>query len=168
MTILNAYLKLTESKLSIHFYYTVPKLCLHSGVVLLVRQGMVRWPRHCPRVDVVELAPRPWPPSLVALSFWIRTWSSPHEGRNSAVLSSRSQRQPAEDRRHGYNVDDRFGAWLVQLFRARNPCLAPPGRLPAGAQGIVCIFMMLSGTPGAGWGTSFESVHQCGQNMSEH
>ena len=109
-------------------------------------QGMVGRPLHSLRVDVVELAPRSWPPSLVTLSFWICTRGSPHEGGNRAVLSGRGQRQPAEDCRHGHNVDDRLGAWLVQLLRARDPRLAPPGRLPAGAQGIFCV---QSGTPGA-------------------
>ena len=135
----------TVDTLGAHFYPLSIKKC-NSGVVLLVRKGMVGRPRHCPRVDVVELAPRPWPPRLVALSLWIRTWGCPQEGRNRAVLSSRGQRQPAENRRHGHDVDDRFGAWLVHLLCARDPCLAPPGRLPAGAQGISC---MQNWTPGA-------------------
>ena len=128
----------TQDTLGAHIYSQSIQKCV-SGVVLLVWQGMVGRPRHRPRVDVVKLAPRSWPPTLVALSFWIRPRGSPHEGRNRAVLSCRGQRQPAEDRRHGHNVDDRFGAWLVQLLRARDPRLPPPGRLPAGAQKVFCV-----------------------------
>jgi hypothetical protein len=110
-----------------------------SSVVLLIRQRVVGRPRHRPRVDVVELASRPWPPSLVALSLWICTWGGPHKGWNRAVLPSRGQRQPTEDRRHGHNVDDRLGAWLVQLLRPRDPRLTPPGRLPASALGVFLV-----------------------------
>ena len=125
----------TMDTLGAHIYSDCILKC-NSSVILLVLQGVVGRPRHRPRVDVVQLASRPWPPRLVAFSFWIRTWSSPHEGWNRAVLPGRGQRQPAEDRRHWHNVDDRFGAWLVQLLRPRNPRLAPPGRLPADDQGV--------------------------------
>jgi hypothetical protein len=151
----------TFDTLDTHIYSNSIQKC-NSSVVILIWQRMVGRPRHSPRVDVVQLASRPWPPSLVALSLWIRTWGGPHKGWNRAVLPSRGQRQPAEDRRHGHNVDDRFRAWLVQLLRPRDPRLAPPGRLPAVALGVfvVCTKWDPWCTPGH---TFKKSVHQCGQ-----
>ena len=140
----------TLETLGAHIYPQSIKKC-NSSVVLLVRQGMVRRPRHRPRVDVVELAPRPWPPRLDTLSLWIRTWGSPHEGRNRAVLSGRGQRQPAEDRRHGHNVGGRLGAWLARLLRARDPLLAPAGG--AACPCSRCFVCVQGGTTGARLGT---------------
>ena len=91
---------------------------------------------------------------------------APHEGGNRAMLSGRGQRQPAEDRRHGHNVDDRLGAWLVQLLRPRDPRLAPPGRLPASALGVYVV--RAKWNPWCTPRHSFKkSVHQCGQSKSQ-
>ena len=63
----------TMDTLGAHIYSDCILKC-NSSVILLVLQGVVGRPRHRPRVDVVQLASRPWPPRLVAFSFWIRTW----------------------------------------------------------------------------------------------
>ena len=67
---------------------------------------MVRGPAYGPRVDVVKLAATPSAPVLVTLSiFEDLAFVVPHSSRDGSVVSSRDERQPAQNRRNRHNID---------------------------------------------------------------
>ena len=90
---------------------------------------MVRGPAHGPRVDVVKLAATPWASVLVALSMFEELFFAvPHSIRDGSVVSSRDERQPAQNQRNRHNVDLWIGLLLIQQLSPTLACLAPPRR----------------------------------------
>ena len=83
--------------------------------------------RHGPQVDVVKLAATPWPPVLAALSIFEElAFAVPHSSRDGSVVSSRDERQPAQNRRNRHNVDLWIRLRLIQQLSSDLACLAPP------------------------------------------
>ena len=88
---------------------------------------MVSGPAHGARVDVIKLAATPWAPVLVALSIFEELlFAVPHSRRDGSVVSSRDERQPAQNRRNRHNVDLWIRLRLIQQLSSDLACLVPP------------------------------------------
>ena len=100
--------------------------------------GMVGWPAHGPRIDVVQLAACARESALVTFAVLKEILlAMPHLCRDGAVVARRDEGQPPQNGGDGDNVNDgpRFGQ--VQLLRSALACLPPPGGgVPAADQNL--------------------------------
>ena len=86
--------------------------------------GMIRWPDHCPRVDVKEFAPRSWFRGSVACAFReVRLLMASHRKWNG---SGRYQGQAAQNTGDRHNPHPRLRGWHIKQLCPDVSSASPP------------------------------------------